>query len=50
MWGTDQAASLSVSAMAMLHGRIKNILDMLGDGNKVLSEAEKKVREKLRGN
>jgi N-acetylneuraminate synthase len=50
MWGTDQAASLSVSAMAMLHGRIKNILDMLGDGNKVLSEAEKAVRKKLRGN
>jgi N-acetylneuraminate synthase len=50
MWGTDQAASLSVSAMAMLYGRIKNILEMMGDGNKVLSESEKKVREKLRGN
>jgi N-acetylneuraminate synthase len=50
MWGTDQAASLSVPAMAMMQGRIKNILCMLGDGNKVLSESEKAVRRKLRGN
>lgn len=49
MWGTDQAASLSVAAMAMLHGRMKEILTMLGDGEKVITEREKEVRKKLRG-
>jgi N-acetylneuraminate synthase len=50
MWGTDQAASLMIPAMAMLRGRMKEILNMLGDGEKRLSENEKKIREKLRGN
>lgn len=50
MWGTDQAASLSVGAMAMMHGRVKEILLMLGDGEKVITEKEKEVRLKLRGN
>lgn len=49
MWGTDQAASLTVGAMAMMHGRMKEILLMLGDGNKVITEKEKAVRKKLRG-
>ena len=49
IWGTDQAASLSVAAMAMLHGRMKEILTMLGDGEKVITEREKEVRKKLRG-
>jgi N-acetylneuraminate synthase len=49
MWGTDQEASLMVSAMAMLHGRMKDVLLMLGDGEKNLSENEMKVRIKLRG-
>ena len=48
MWGTDQAASLSVAAMAMLQGRIQEILVMLGDGEKTISEKEKLVRKKLR--
>lgn len=50
MWGTDQKASLSVRAMALLYGRVENILNMLGDGKKNLSQSELKVREKLRGN
>ena len=50
MWGTDQKASLMVPAMGMLKGRISNIRQMLGDGERYLSEAEMKVREKLRGN
>lgn len=50
MWGTDQAASLSVTAMAMLQGRMKEILLMLGDGEKSITESEKEVRKKLRGN
>lgn len=49
MWGTDQAASLTVGAMAMMHGRIKEILLMLGDGSKVITEREKEVRKRLRG-
>ena len=48
-WGTDQAASLSVTAMAMLQGRMKEILLMLGDGEKTITESEKEVRRKLRG-
>lgn len=50
MWGTDHAASLSVTAMAMLQGRMKEILLMLGDGQKVITEKEQEVRRKLRGN
>jgi len=49
MWGTDHAASLSVAAMAMLQGRLKDVLVMLGDGKKVFTEKEKVVRKKLRG-
>lgn len=49
MWGTDQAASLSVTAMSMLQGRLKEILLILGDGEKRITEKEQKVREKLRG-
>lgn len=49
MWGTDQAASLSVAAMAMLRGRMKEILNMLGNGEKEITEKEKEVRRKLRG-
>ena len=50
MWGTDQAASLSVTAMAMLQGRMKEILLMLGNGEKAITKSEKEVRKKLRGN
>ncbi len=50
MWGTDQAASLSVAAMAMLQGRMKEVLVMLGTGEKTVTEREKEVRRKLRGN
>lgn len=49
MWGTDQAASLTVGAMALMHGRVKDILLMLGDGKKDITEREAEVRRKLRG-
>ena len=49
MWGTDQAASLTVPAMGLLQGRIANLQKMMGNGEKVLSEAELSVRKKLRG-
>lgn len=48
MWGTDQAASLMVAAMAMLQGRMKEVLLMLGTGKKIVTEKEKEVRRKLR--
>lgn len=50
MWGTDHAASLTVAAMAMLQGRMKEVLVMLGTGEKMITEREKEVRRKLRGN
>lgn len=48
MWGTDQSASLMVAAMAMLQGRMKEVLLMLGTGEKVITEKEKEARRKLR--
>lgn len=50
MWGTDQAASLEIPAMGMLVGRIKNLSEMIGTGEKELSAKELAVRKKLRGN
>lgn len=50
MWGTDQAASLMVAAMAMLQGRMRDVLVMLGTGEKTITENEKEIRRKLRGN
>lgn len=50
LWGTDQAASLEIDGMAKLCGRIENILEMMGDGERKVTGAEAKVREKLRGN
>ncbi|MCM1217925.1 MAG: N-acetylneuraminate synthase family protein [Lachnospiraceae bacterium] len=50
MWGTDHAASLTVAAMAMLQGRMKEVLVILGNGEKSITQREKEVREKLRGN
>lgn len=49
MWGTDQAASLTVHAMDMLKSRIAITKEVLGDGERILSDAELAVRKKLRG-
>jgi N-acetylneuraminate synthase len=49
MWGSDHHASLEVHAMDMLRKRIGSIRLMVGDGKKIITENEKKVREKLRG-
>ncbi len=49
MWGSDHFASLEVHAMDMLRKRIKNMVDILGDGVKKLTEKELQVRKKLRG-
>lgn len=50
MWGSDQKASLEIHAMDLLHKRIDNIEEMLGDGIKRLSEEEMEKRMSLRGN
>ena len=49
MWGSDHAASLEVHAMDMLHKRIKEMENVLGDGVKRVMEAELESRKKLRG-
>lgn len=49
MWGTDQAASLTLHAMDMLQRRVRNVRKILGDGEHSLSEAELAVKKKLRG-
>ena len=49
MWGSDHAASLEVHAMDMLHKRIKEIENVLGDGVKKITQQEMESRKKLRG-
>lgn len=49
LWGTDQSASLEVHAMDMLRKRCIEAVECLGDGIKRVTEDEKKVRLKLRG-
>ncbi|QNH53453.1 N-acetylneuraminate synthase family protein [Selenomonas timonae] len=49
MWGTDQAASLTLHAMDMLRRRAKGLRAMIGNGERMLSESELNVRKKLRG-
>ena len=49
MWGTDQAASLTLHAMDMLRRRARGLGAMIGNGERVLGEAELSVRRKLRG-
>ena len=49
MWGTDQAASLTLHAMDMLRRRARGLRSMIGNGERVLGEAELSVRRKLRG-
>jgi N-acetylneuraminate synthase len=48
MYGSDQAASIETNALRNFVESVRAIPDVLGSGEKVLSEAEKKVREKLR--
>ena len=48
MWGTDQKASLELHGMDILAKRIKSINNVLGSSEKIVTESEKKVRDKLR--
>lgn len=49
MWGTDQAASVGITGMHALRGRIDIAADIMGSGKKILTESELLVRKKLRG-
>jgi N-acetylneuraminate synthase len=48
MYGSDQAASIEVSALRNFVESVRAIPDVLGSGEKFLTDAEVKVREKLR--
>jgi N-acetylneuraminate synthase len=50
MYGSDQAASIEIPELSRLIIDIRTIEDALGTGEKILTEAEKEVRKKLRGN
>jgi sialic acid synthase SpsE len=49
MWGTDQKASLEIRGMDALARRVHSVRLIAGDGVKVVSGEELKVRQKLRG-
>ena len=48
MYGSDQAASIEINALRNFVESVRAIPQILGSGNKVLTEVENKVREKLR--
>jgi N-acetylneuraminate synthase len=48
MYGSDQAASIEAHALRNFVESVRAIPDILGSGKKDISEAEKKIREKLR--
>jgi N-acetylneuraminate synthase len=50
MYGSDQAASIEIAELFRLVTDIRTVETALGTGEKIFTEAEKKVREKLRGN
>jgi N-acetylneuraminate synthase len=49
MYGSDQAASIEIPELQRLVTDIRTIEKALGTGEKIFTEAEKAVREKLRG-
>jgi len=50
MYGSDQAASIEIAELQRLVTDIRTIENALGTGEKIFSEAEKAIRDKLRGN
>lgn len=49
MWGTDHAASLEIRGMDFLASRIHSVKKISGNGIKMITDGEEKMREKLRG-
>jgi N-acetylneuraminate synthase len=50
MYGSDQAASIETNALLSFVQTVRAIPAILGNGKKVISEAESKTRDKLRIN
>ena len=48
MYGSDQAASIEINALRNFTESVRAIPGVLGSGEKILTDAERKVREKLR--
>ncbi len=48
MYGSDQAASIEAKNIANLSKVLLSVDEMLGDGTKIITKSEEKVREKLR--
>jgi N-acetylneuraminate synthase len=48
MYGSDQAASIEINSLRNFAESVRAIPDVLGSGKKILTDAERKVREKLR--
>ena len=49
MYGSDQKASIEPEELRNLVGQIRLTETIMGSGEKVLSQAEQAVRNKLRG-
>jgi N-acetylneuraminate synthase len=48
MYGSDQAASIETHALRDFVETVRKVPELLGDGMKVVTDAEKPIREKLR--
>ena len=50
MWGSDHLASVEPQGLIKLVKGVRELEVALGDGHKTVTEGEKKIRLKLRGN
>lgn len=48
MYGSDQSASLSFDGMKTLSDQVRSLDKIMGNGKKIITPSEKKVRDKLR--
>jgi len=48
MWGTDQAASIEIEGIRRLSRDLHKVNTWLGNGNKIVTEDEEKIKKKLR--
>jgi N-acetylneuraminate synthase len=48
MYGSDQAASLSAQGLSMLVNQLRTIPRVTGDGERIITEKEKQIAQKLR--
>jgi len=49
LWGTDQSSSVEIEGMDSLYKRIKEVKVVKGTPNKIVTDSEIPIREKLRG-